>query len=539
MMSSVDKDKVAWIATNGGLIKYDQQPNKFEILSDKDGLPSNYTNAIEEDIYGNLWLSTLNGISKFNKDTDHPIFINYDVRDGLQGYAFNNRASFRSESGELYFAGQNGINTFHSSNINKQLPQIEITQLKISNKLVTPSSENSPLTKSILDTKNIELAYSQNSISFDFTAIHFSRPEKNQYAYMLEGFDKNGWIYDNRRFATYTNLSPGDYVFRVKGSNGDGVWDETGTAINIKVLAPWWRTIWAYLGYVLCFGLAVFGVDRVQRRRITTKERNASAIKEAELRAAAAEAQSKIIQAENDRKSKELEEARQLQLSMLPKELPELPNLDIAVYMKTATEVGGDYYDFNVALDGTLTIVLGDATGHGMKAGTMVTSAKTLFNSYAANPDILFTFREMTRCIKQMHFQSLAMCMTMLKIKENKLLMSAAGMPPVYIFRRENRVIEEHVLKGMPLGTMDSFPYELRTLNLLKGDTLLLMSDGFPELQNDKNEIFGYRRAKNSFEEVAEKGPEEIISYLKEEGSRWVNDKDPDDDVTFVVIKVK
>ena len=207
--------------------------------------------------------------------------------------------------------------------------------------------------------------------------------------------------------------------------------------------------------------------------------------------------------------------------------------------MKTATEVGGDYYDFNVAMDGTLTIVLGDATGHGMRAGTMVTSAKSLFNSYAENPDILFTFREMTRCIKKMQFQSLAMSMTMLKIKNNKLLMSAAGMPPVYIFRRENRVIEEHLMKGMPLGTMEDFPYELKEMDLFKGDTLLLMSDGFPELQSDKNEIFGYRRAKNSFEEVAEKEPEEIISYLKEEGSRWANDKEPDDDVTFVVIKVK
>jgi serine phosphatase RsbU (regulator of sigma subunit) len=224
---------------------------------------------------------------------------------------------------------------------------------------------------------------------------------------------------------------------------------------------------------------------------------------------------------------------------MLPKVLPQLPHLDIAVYMKTATEVGGDYYDFNVALDGTLTVVLGDATGHGMRAGTMVTSAKSLFNSYAANPDILFTFREMTRCIKKMQFQSLAMCMTMLKIQNNRLLMSAAGMPPVYIFRNKNRIIEEHLMKGMPLGTMDNFPYELKETELFKGDTLLLMSDGLPELQNENNEIYGYKRARNSFEEVAEKEPEEIISYLKEEGSRWVNDKDPEDDVTFVVIKLK
>jgi len=542
----VDKKKVIWIGTNGGLIKYDRQSKQFNILYDKDGLPSNYVVAIEEDTYGNLWLSTLNGISKFNKDIEHPIFINYDVKDGLQGYTFNNGASFKSESGELFFAGQNGFNAFHSSNINKQVPKINISQLKISNELVFPSSENSPLTKSILETKEIEIAYSQNNISFEFSAIHFSRPEKNQYAYRLDGFDKEGWIYDNRKFASYTNLPPGEYVFRVKGSNGDGVWNEAGTSIKIRVLSPWWRTIWAYIGYVFVLGGLVFGVDRIQRRRLILKERvkqrfhNAELrAQKAELQAIASEAERRALEIENDRKSKELESARELQLSMLPKQLPQFPHLDIAVYMKTATEVGGDYYDFNVGIDGTLTVVLGDATGHGMRAGTMVTSAKSLFNSYAANPDILFTFQEMTRCIKQMQFHSLAMCMTMLKIQNNKLLMSAAGMPPVYLFRNESRRMEEHLMKGMPLGTMENFPYELKEMELFKGDTLLLMSDGFPELQNEHNEAYGYKRARNSFEEVAEKEPDDIITYLKEEGSRWVNDREPEDDVTFVVIKIK
>ncbi|TSA30631.1 MAG: hypothetical protein D4R68_00440 [Ignavibacteriales bacterium] len=542
----VDKSKVAWIATNGGLIKYDQQSKQFNVLYDKDGLPSNYVVAIEEDTYGNLWLSTLNGISKFNKDITHPIFINYDVKDGLQGYTFNNRASFKSQSGELFFAGQNGFNSFHSSNINKQVPKINISQLKISNELIYPSSKNSPLTKSILETKEIEIAYSQNNISFEFSAIHFSRPEKNQYAYRLDGFDKEGWIYDNRKFASYTNLPPGDYVFRVKGSNGDGVWNEAGTSIKIKVLSPWWRTIWAYMGYVFVFAGIIFGIDRFQRRRLLLRERERQRFQNAELRAQkaelqaiASEAERRTLEIENDRKAKELESARELQLSMLPKQLPQFPHLDIAVYMKTATEVGGDYYDFNVGIDGTLTVVLGDATGHGMRAGTMVTSAKSLFNSYAANPDILFTFQEMTRCIKQMQFHSLAMCMTMLKIQNNRLVMSAAGMPPVFLYKKQSRKIEEHLMKGMPLGTMENFPYELKEIELFKGDTLLLMSDGLPELQNKHNEVYGYKRARNSFEEVADKEPEEIITYLKEEGSRWVNDREPEDDVTFVVIKMK
>ena len=128
---------------------------------------------------------------------------------------------------------------------------------------------------------------------------------------------------------------------------------------------------------------------------------------------------------------------------MLPKELPKLPNLDIAVYMKTATEVGGDYYDFHVGLDGTLTAVVGDATGHGMRAGTMVTSTKSLFSSYAEDDNIIDTFHEMTRCYKNMHLDNLSMCMTMLKINGNILKMSSAGMPPVYVYKKGTSSVEE------------------------------------------------------------------------------------------------
>ena len=138
-----------------------------------------------------------------------------------------------------------------------------------------------------------------------------------------------------------------------------------------------------------------------------------------------------------------------------------------------------------------------------------------------------------------MQMQNLSMCMTMLKIMGNKVQMSAAGMPPIFIYKRENQSTEEHVIKGMPLGTFNNFPYNIIESELNSGDAILLMSDGFPELLNDNNEIFGYKRARNLFEDLANESPESIITKLKDAGSQWVNDKDPDDDVTFVVIKVK
>ncbi len=527
-----DKEGIVWVATVNSLLRFDPVSEMIVRLDQKDGLPANQINSIIEDLQGNLWISTSGGLSKLNKNAPKEKwnFVNFDSKDGILSFS-KSKATWISKEGEIVFGGADGIMSFYPGKINEVKPDVVIEDVKISDVSLKSESSIVKLKNSIEKTEEIDLSFNQNNISFEFASIHFSRPEKNKISYKLEGFNEQ-WISTDRNFVSFTNLEPREYNFRVKGSNGDGIWNEDVKSIRIVISPPWWKTSVAYVGYFFLFAGFIFGLDRIQRRRILTKERNNTAIKEAELRA-------QIAEAENERKSKELEEARQLQLSMLPKNVPQFPHLDIAVYMKTATEVGGDYYDFNVSLDGTLTVVLGDATGHGMRAGTMVTSAKSLFNSYASNPDILFTFREMTRCIKQMQFQSMAMCLSMLKIQNNKLVMSAAGMPPVYIYRKEQSNIEEFQFEGMPLGTMENFPYQLKQTELFKGDTLLVMSDGFPELVNDRDVTYGYKRARNSFEEVAEKEPEEIITYLKDAGSRWVNDKEPDDDVTFVVIKIK
>ncbi len=525
----------------GGLNKYDSKNNSFTSYSIKEGLPNNAIINIVEDAYGSLWLATNNGISKFDPNEQleegNLTFINYNISDGLQFNNYYTGSHYRSPNGEMFFGGAAGFVSFYPGKSNQLPPRTMLSAFLIFNEPVAPG-EDSPLQKHISETDQVTLSHDQNTFSFEFLALHFSRPEKNQYLYKMEGFDKE-WIDGKRRFAPYTNLDPGDYTFKVKASNSDGIWNEEGASLAITILPPWWRTIWAYIAYIILFAAGIFVFDRFQRRRLLAKTKERMKIQKAEHRAEAAELEARAAKAENERKSKELEEARSLQLSMLPKELPQLPNLDIAVYMQTATEVGGDYYDFHVGLDGTLTVVIGDATGHGMKAGTMVTTAKSLFNSYAPNPDILFTFSEITRCIRQMNFGKLSMCLTMAKIKGDKLQISTAGMPPSFIFRSDTRVVEEHLFKAMPLGTMDKFPYELKDTTLKPGDTILLMSDGLPELNNDSGEMYGYKRIRNGFEDVAEKSPEEIIGYLKNEGSTWVNDEAPDDDVTFVVIKVK
>jgi serine phosphatase RsbU (regulator of sigma subunit)/ligand-binding sensor domain-containing protein len=543
-----DKEGILWLATNGGLNKFDPVNEIFKTYTEDDGLPTNYIASILPGNDNELWIATRSGISKMvtDKETKQVTFVNYDTEDGLGGMDFVALVAVKASNGEYFFGGGHGLNAFTPKGSNNAEPNLIFSDLKISNKSVKSfHSDDSPIETSLFELENLELKYNQNDLTFSFAALHYSDPNKNHYAHKLIGYDED-WIFDNKREATYTNLDPGEYSFAIKGSNRDGVWSTNSKTINIKINPPWWFTVWAYIIYGFIFLGVVFAIDRIQRRRLLVKAKERLKIQNAEHRAEAAELQAKAAESERraleiefEHKSKELSEARDLQLSMLPKQLPQLPHLDIAVYMRTATEVGGDYYDFHIGLDGTLTVVLGDATGHGMKAGTMVTTTKSLFNVLAPNPNIVETFHEMTRCLKLMHLEKLSMCMTMLKIIGSNIQMSAAGMPPVFIYKRESQSIEEHLMKGMPLGTFSDFPYSKIESELSSGDTILIMSDGFPELFNDEKEMFGYKRARNLFEEFASESPEEIISKLKDAGSEWINDKDPDDDVTFVVIKVK
>ncbi len=252
-----------------------------------------------------------------------------------------------------------------------------------------------------------------------------------------------------------------------------------------------------------------------------------------------AERQNRIIQAENERKSKELEEARQMQLAMLPKEIPQLENLEIAVHMQTATEVGGDYYDFSTKADGSINICLGDATGHGMKAGIMVSLMKSIFTTNSPKMDIESFFATANSGIKSMGLKQMMMGFTMLNINHNTFKLINAGLPAIFMFCKKHKSVNEIKEHGIPIGAMKLFHYQAIDGKLEKGDVLLLLTDGMPELQNRNNEMYGYERIRNGFKKVAEKEPEEIVNFLRDKGSAWIDDRDPEDDVTFVVVKVK
>lgn len=249
-----------------------------------------------------------------------------------------------------------------------------------------------------------------------------------------------------------------------------------------------------------------------------------------------------VIEAELERKSQELEDAREFQISLLPKTLPDHPSLELAVDMRTATEVGGDYYDFihhqvHHQQD-MLTLAIGDATGHGARAGTMVTVIKSLFTSSAADLPPNEFLLQAAHAIKRMDLGRMAMALTVARFEGDHLVFSAAGMPPVLLYRAATDEIEELILPGMPLGSLAS-DYTQRRLELSAGDTLLFLSDGLPELPNAEGDPLGYAAVRNVFARVAARPPKLIIDEMIATAERWTHGNPPSDDMTFVVVQKK
>ncbi|MBC6948423.1 AAA family ATPase [candidate division KSB1 bacterium] len=258
VIRSLHEDRAGrlWIGTDGGLDSFDRHTEQFQHYTEKDGLPNSAIWGILEDDHGRLWLSTNNGIACFTSTAS--AFKNYTVEDGLSHQEFNRGAWFKSRDGEMFFGGMNGVTAFHPDSIkdNPFIPPVVITAFKRYN---TDDAEGVAIVeKGIFARREINLSYKDNIISFEFAALNFRNPEKNQYAYKLEGY-REQWIQlGTNREATFTNLDPGGYVLHVKGSNNDGVWNEAGTSLKIIVTPPWWKTLWfRILSVVTLIGLVL------------------------------------------------------------------------------------------------------------------------------------------------------------------------------------------------------------------------------------------------------------------------------------------
>lgn len=267
-----DSKNRIWFGTSDkGLDLLNKKKGTFTAFQKRDGLPNNSIRGIVEDNDGFLWISTNKGLSRF--DPSSVTFRNFSKEDGLNSEEFYGRSSMRTRSGELYFGGKNGFNTFYPHDIedNTFIPPVYITDLKINGKRAQPGADGSPLQKHIGATSKIILTHEQTSFVIDFVAVNYTHSSRNKYAYKLEGFEREWNYVGSQRSATYTNIDPGDYVFLVKASNNDDIWNETPATLAITIKPPIWKTWWAILLYIIVFSTLLLIFLKIRYERIQAK----------------------------------------------------------------------------------------------------------------------------------------------------------------------------------------------------------------------------------------------------------------------------
>ncbi len=513
------RNGLLWIATFGGGLNRLEQDGQFTHFTTHDGLPNDAIYAIVEDEEGQLWLSTNLGLSRF--DPINQTFRNYDASDGLQSNEFNLGAHFMSRTGEVYFGGINGFNAFFPSAVkdSKKPPPVAITGFTPLGGATRTEFQNDAV---------IHLNYQENAFVLQFAALDYTSPHKNQYAFKLEGFDPEWRYVGTQKTASYTNLDGGTYNFVVKATNSDGIWNETGTSVKIVIQPPFWATNTFYGACSLFIVFSFILAFLFQRRRLQLQ-------KEEALRAL-----------ELARKTDELEYARKVQLSMLPAKHYQSSALEVWGTMKTATEVGGDYFDFFQLDEHRVAVALGDATGHGMAAGVVVGMVKMATTVWSLDPDASLseTMQRLNLALKRSISErgmGMGLTLAILDTRDGKMEMVSSGMPYPYHFKRSSQCLDSIVQKGPPLGFFEHIDFRPKSLHLGQGDLMIFVSDGLTERFNHEDQIWGSTRLEQELRGLCHEHtqPTEICDKLLRHCDLYACGRKNDDDMTVLVLHFK
>ncbi|MGE0088878.1 MAG: two-component regulator propeller domain-containing protein [Bacteroidales bacterium] len=534
------KNDCLWIGTVNGLNKFFPEDETFKTYTEKDGLPNNIIYAILQDKSGNLWMSTNRGISKFDPVKEE--FYNFGISDGLQNYEFNIGAYFKSGDDEMFFGGISGLNGFYPDSVKKKqvVPFVEITSVEL-------LSEETNKSVNIGEEKTIKVPYDNNHISIEFSALDFSMPEKNNYAYKLEGIE-NEWIsLGNRRYATFSNLPSGKYTFRVKGSNSDFVWNEDGAELQIIVETPFWKHPLAYVFYVL---LAIFSVFLLIQYRTRSLRKSNFELKEKELIAEQIAVQKEELTLKNKNITDSIIYAKRIQEALMPsmnlfsRLLP-----DSFLLHKAKDIVSGDFYWVNEKNNKTFLAIV-DCTGHGVPGAFMsiigfellrkITDDQGIENAdqilHELNKGIELTFGKDNSNIRLKDGMDIAMCVV---DKDKNELEFAGAFRPMY-FVRDNKIEEirgDRFSVGLLIDS-DGIEITKTTIKLQKNDIFYFFSDGYADqFGGPEGKKFKYRRFRHLLLTIHKLPLDQQKAILEKSFDEWRGNFEQVDDVLIVGLR--
>lgn len=506
-------DGVLWIGTfGGGLNRLDPKTGKAESFTTANSkLTNNAVLGILPDNDGNLWMSTNGGgLVKFSiKDRT---FHTYDTEDGLQDNEFSQGASLRSKSGRLYFGGANGLNGFEPREIVKDtyVPPVVITKFKVFNQELA-------LDRPIWMLPSIEVSYT-DSFEIGFAVMSFAAPKKNRYTYKLEGFDDT-YIETDRPYATYTKLGGGNYTLHVRAANKDGVWNEQGVMLNLRVTPPFWKTWKAYAIYLVLLAAAAYLLIRWQRQRVRDVER-----------------EGRLAVVERD-----LELTGAVQTGFLPENNEiSTPLFQLVGVYKPADACGGDWWWHEPLPGGRHVVLVGDVTGHGPGPAMVTAAVATAFRVLTENglQDVKRGLEMLNQEVLRVAKGKYHMTMAALEIEESsgRWVLHSAGAPPILSIAPSGKH-RVHFCAGAPLGTHTGFETGRTEGVLQPSERFIIYTDGIPEIQQMNGNVLGMRRFALMFERSRVQQLRDAAAAILGQANQALGAQPQNDDWTFTMIE--
>ena len=515
-----------YIGSKGdGIYVYENDSIGFQNINTDNGLLSNNINSFLK-TYQFLFILTDRGINYFD----------FEVISSLTDGNNNNLRNINNDDGlDVRGIIDNGI-TFYNDFIylftNNDIQKIDLYNLFEDNESPIINLTESEYIDENFDRKRYKIIESKINLSSDISNIELSlsspsfyKPQSSQIFYKIEELNEqwvnlgnerkliiqssgysNSFVNDNKILAPY-----GEYNLRIKSTNSSGIESSNQLEYQLSVTPPWYLTTIAFISYFLTLISSIFLYVRFSQGRTR-----------------------KLM--EEKRKEEELEEAHNLQMGLLAKENPKREDLDISTFIRCATEVGGDYYDFIEFEDGSLLAICGDATGHGTASGMMVSITKAgLLGIDSSDPN--FILKTLNKIIKKVDIGRLRMSLNLVHFQNGSIKMSSAAMPPMYHYEKKNNKVDEITISNLPLGGLMSENFTVLDKKFAKDDVLVMLSDGLPEAPNKDGELLDYAAVKECIEKHSTKTASEIKDELVKLSDKWMNGIHNPDDITIVVCK--